>query len=133
MDKKDLLEGAKVKTLTWACEKKSNGTYCDQLNARGFEQIAGKHFDPTSTAVPLTNNTTISIVLVLMLLEDWTARIYDVKGAFLKEKFEDGEEIFMEVPQDMEHHYWDLAVLRLLKPIYELKQAALFFGKGCWR
>ena len=50
-----------------------------------------------------------------------------MKGAFLKEKFEDGKEIFMEVPQGMEHHYWVLAVLRLLKPIYGLKQAAMLF------
>ena len=33
----------------------------------------------------------------------------------------------MEVPQGMEHHYWGLAVLRLLKPIYGLKQAASLF------
>ena len=31
------------------------------------------------------------------------------------------------VPQVMEHCYWGLAVLRLLKPIYGLKQAALLF------
>ena len=46
---------------------------------------------------------------------------------FLKGKFEDGKEIFMEVPQGMEHHYWGLAVLRLLKPIYVLKHVALLF------
>ena len=55
------------------------------------------------------------------------ARIYDVKGAFLKGKFEDSKDIFMEVPQGMEHHYWHLAALRLNKPIYGLKQAALLF------
>ena len=33
----------------------------------------------------------------------------------------------MEVPQGMEHHYWDSAVLKLLKLIYGLKQAALLF------
>ena len=30
----------------------------------------------------------------------------------MKDKFEDGEEIFMEVLQGMEHHYWDLVVLK---------------------
>ena len=75
----------------------------------------------------MTNNTTIRIVLVLMLLADWMARIYDIKGMFLKGKFEDGEEIFMEVPQSEAHHYWALAVLRLLKPKYRLKQATLLF------
>ena len=33
----------------------------------------------------------------------------------------------MEVLQVMEHHYWGIAVLRLCKPIYELKQATLLF------
>ena len=42
-------------------------------------------------------------------------------------KSEDGEEILMEVPQHMEHYYWALAVLRLLKPICGLKQATLLF------
>ena len=74
LDKKDLPEGAKVITSTWACKKKSNGTYHDKLNARRFEQIAGKYFDPTSTAAPVTNNTAIRIVLVLMLLANCMAR-----------------------------------------------------------
>ena len=73
------------------------------------------------------NDTTIRIVLVLMLLADWTERKYDVKGAFLKEKLEEGKKNFMEVPQRVEHHFWDLAVLRLLKPINGLKQAAFLF------
>ena len=41
-----------------------------------------------------------------MLSEDWMARIYDVKGAFLKGKFKDGEEIFMDVLWGVEYHYW---------------------------
>ena len=104
--------------------KKGKQWYIPLLtDARGFEWIAGKHFDPTSTAAPVTNDTTIRIVLVLMLLADWMARMYDVKGAFLKGKFEDSEEIFMEVPQGIEHHYWGLAVPRILKPIYVLVKA----------
>ena len=97
------------------------------MNARGFEQIAGKNFDPTLTAASVTSDTTNRIVLLLMLLENWTARTHDVKGAFLKGKFKDGEEIFMEVPQGMEHYYWDFTVTRLLKPIYGLKQVAMLF------
>ena len=83
------------------------------MNSRVFEQIAGKHFDPTLTAAPVTNDTIIQIMLVLMLLANWIAREYDVKGAFLKGKYEDGKEFFMEVPQVMEHHDWVLLVLRL--------------------
>ena len=112
--------------MTWAC-KKSNGTYHDQLNVWGFEEVAGKHFNPTSTAVPVMNDTTTRIVQVLMLLAEWMARIYDVKGLLLKFKFEDGKEMLMEVPQGMRHQYWDLAVLKLISPIHRLKEAALLF------
>ena len=74
------------------------------MNARGFKKIARKQFDPTSTAAPVVNDTTIRIVLVLLLLAGWKARFYDVKGVFLKGNFEDSKEIFMEVPQAMEHY-----------------------------
>ena len=124
-DKKDLLEGVKDITSTWACKKKSNGTCHGQVNAKGFEHVAGKHLDPMSTAAPVTNNTTVIIVLLLMLLVDQMARIYDVKHAFLKGKFEDGGESFMEVPQGMDHNYWDLVVLKLLKPLCGFKQATI--------
>ena len=65
-----------------------------------------------SIAAPVTNDITIRIVLILMLLADWMARIYDIKGTFLKGKFDNGKEIFMEVPQVMEHHCWDSVVLK---------------------
>ena len=48
LDKSDLPEGAKVIISTWAFKKKNIDTYHGRLIARGFEQIAGKHFDPTS-------------------------------------------------------------------------------------
>ena len=86
LDEKDSLERAKVIKSTWACKKKSNSTYHGRLNARGFEQVAGKHFNPMSTAAPVMNDKTIRIVLILMLLVDWMARIYNVKGIVLKGK-----------------------------------------------
>ena len=69
---------------TSACKRKSNSRYHGQLNAKGFKQIAGKHFDRTSTVAPVTNDTTITIVLVLLLLAHWTERRYHIKGSFLK-------------------------------------------------
>ena len=105
LDKKDLPKGAKVVTSTWACKKKSNSTYSGQLNDRGFEQVPWKHFNPTSTYDTVMNDTTIRIVLVLMLLADWMARIHGINDAFLKRKFKDGKEIFMEMLQGMKFHY----------------------------
>ena len=60
-------------TWTWACKKKSNDTYHGRLNARGFEQIAGKHVNPTLTIALVTNDTTVKNALILMLLVNWTA------------------------------------------------------------
>jgi hypothetical protein len=55
--------------------------------------------------------------------------LLDVKGAFLCGNFENGEKIYMEVPQGFEGFYPKNYVLLLLKTIYGLKQAALAF----WR
>ena len=126
LDKKDLPEGANIITSTWACKKKSNGTYHGQLNAMGFEQFEGKPFDLTSTAAIVTNDTTIRIVGTYAVGRLDGKNIL-CESCILEGKIEDSEEIFMEVPQDMKHHYWGLTVLRLLKLIYGLKQAALLF------
>jgi hypothetical protein len=37
--KKDLLPGTKIIDSVWAMKKKSSGTLCGRLNARGFKQI----------------------------------------------------------------------------------------------
>jgi hypothetical protein len=55
--------------------------------------------------------------------------LLNVKGAFLCGNFENGEHIYMEVPQGFERFYSANAVLLLLKTIHGLKQAALAF----WR
>ena len=41
-----LPKGNKIMTSTWAMKKKANGTYHARMNARGYEQVAGKHYDP---------------------------------------------------------------------------------------
>ena len=126
---KDLPAGTKAIDSTWACKKKSNGTLRGRLNARGFKQIEGQHFDGSSIYAPVTNAATIRIVFTLMLMAGWSAYVVDVKGAFLHGEFEDGEEIYMKVPKGFERYYAKDVVLKLLKCIYGLKQAAMAF----WR
>jgi hypothetical protein len=75
--------GSKILTSTWAMKKKANGTYRARLNARGYEQVPGKHYNPNSIAAPVTSDITIRIVLTLLLLARWYAELIDVKGAFL--------------------------------------------------
>ena len=129
VSRSSLPEGTKPLTSTWAMKKKANGKHRARLNARGFQQVPGRHYDAKSISSPVTNDVTIRIVLTLLLMAGWHAEIVDVKGAFLHGVFGDGEVMHMEVPEGFEKYYQAGVVLRLLKTLYGLKQAALAF----WR
>ena len=68
-----------------------------RVNGRGFKQIAGQHYGSSSIHAPVTNATSIGVILVLICLANWTANIVDVKRAFLHGEFTHGEEIYMKV------------------------------------
>ena len=76
-------KGSKILTSTWAMKKKASGMFRARLNARGYEQVPGKHYDPNSIVAPVTSDVTIHIVLTLLLLARWYAELIDIKGAFL--------------------------------------------------
>jgi hypothetical protein len=63
-------------------KKKASGTYRARLNARGFEQREGQHYNGTSISAPVSNEMVIRIVLVLMVMAGWVGEILDVQGAF---------------------------------------------------
>ena len=78
----------------------------------------------------MTNAVTIRIILTVMLMAMWLAHLTeDVNGAFLLGKFTDGETIYMTVPQGFKKYYPGDVLLKLLKTLYGLKQAAMAF----WR
>ena len=79
---------AKVLTTTWAMKKKSNGVYCARLNMCGYEQEEGEHYKEDSISSLVTNDTTIRICLVIMIMANFAAQIVDVKGAFLHGEFD---------------------------------------------
>jgi hypothetical protein len=85
------------------------------------------HFDPKSIAAPVVSMMTIRIVLVLMILAGWSGHVIDVRGAFLKGEFGDDENLYLHVPQGIEHHYATDIYLKLNKTLYGLKQAAYRF------
>jgi hypothetical protein len=87
------------------------------------------HFDSTDTSAPVVNEITIRIVLLMMILAGWTAMLLDVRGAFMNGRFKDDEKVYMYVPEGFEKWYPGNVVLRLLKTLYGLKQAAMQF----WR
>ena len=129
VERKDLPPNTKVIDSTWACKKKSNGTLRGRINARGFRQIEGVQYDGSSIHAPVTNSTTIRIVLTLMVMAGYAASVVDVKGAFLHGEFTDGEVIYMKVPQGFEQYYSETAVLKLNRCLYGLKQSAMAFWK----
>jgi hypothetical protein len=123
--KKDVPRNAKLMSSTWAMKKKSNGTYRARLNARGYEQVDGIHYDSSNISSPVTNYVTIRIIMALMIIFKWSAQSVDVKGAFSCENFKDGEEIFMEFPEGFEEFIGAYVLLLLLQTIYGLKRAAM--------
>ena len=120
-------KGSKIIDTTWAMKKKSNGMHRARINARGFRQIDGEHYDSSSISAPVVNDTTIHNSFALMLMMGGTGKLVDVKGAFLHGTFEDGEKIYLTVPEGSEQYYPDGTLLELNKPIYGLKQSAMAF------
>jgi hypothetical protein len=111
-------------------EKKANGTFRARLNARGYEQIDGVHYDSHNISAPVTNDVTIRIVLTLMIMAGWVGEILDVKGAFLHGDFEEGKNVYMGIPEGFDKYYDPMYyVLLLLQTLYGLKQSAMAFWK----
>ena len=63
--------GTKVLTSTWAMKKKASGKRRARINARGFEQIDGQHYDSNTKGLPVVSPMTIMIVLTLMVMAGW--------------------------------------------------------------
>jgi hypothetical protein len=126
---KDLPNNSKVLTSTWAMKKKANGTYRARMNARGFEQINGVHYDETEKAAPVACEITIRIIMVLMVMASWWAELLDVQGAFLTGEMDPKMQCYLHVPEGFEKFYPSNTVLRLLKTLYGLKQSAYEFWK----
>ena len=128
--RKDIPDTAKILTTTWTMKKKANGTYRARLNARGYEQVEGEHYNRYDIAAPVTSDVTIRIVMTLMLMAGWTGEVLDIQGAFLHGLFEDNEELYMEIPEGFEKYYDPMEyLLLLLRTIYGLKNAAMAFWK----
>ena len=120
---------AKILTTTWAMKKKSNGTYRARLNARGFEQEKGIHYNEKDIASPVVHDITVRIVLTLMVMASFFGYLLDVSGAFLNGRFDNGERMYVGVPQGFEKFYPPDVLLLLGKAIYGSKQGSMQFWK----
>ena len=88
------------------------------------------HYASDSFAAPVTNPVTVQTVLMLWCMNPrWTSSIIDVEGAFLQGHFENGKELYMEVPDGFERYYSGDVVLQLNIPIYVTKQGVYCFFK----
>ncbi len=66
---------------------------------------------------------------MLCMNPSWTSAIIDVEGAFLQGRFENGEELYIEVPDGFQKWYPDDIILRMNVPLYGIKQAAYCFSR----
>ena len=64
------------------------------------------------------SDTTISIVLVLVVVIDWTSYWYNINYVLLMGKFKNGEELCMKVSEEFEDKYKVGVLLKLRKKIY---------------
>jgi hypothetical protein len=70
------------------------------------------------------------MVLILMIMAGWVGELLDINGTFLHmcSNFEDGNNVYMKVPEGFKKYYDPLYyVLLLLNTNYRLKQSALAF------
>ena len=111
-------------------KKKSNGTYRARINGRGYEQIEGQHYDGSSIHAPVTNDCSVRIIMVLVLMASWFGQIVDVKAAFLNDHLDqEKEKMYLEIPEGFERFYPTNVYLLLLKALQGTKQAAMVFWK----
>ena len=82
--KEDVPTGAIVLGSTWAMKQKADGTKRARVNARGYQQIPGVHYDKTNISSPVVNEASIFIILILIVMARMYAELNDVRGAFFE-------------------------------------------------
>jgi hypothetical protein len=107
----------------WVFKKKSSGVYRARLVALGYSQIPG--VDYSANFSPVINETTMRIVLLMMLKNNWTMELIDIETAFLYGDLE--EEIFLKIPSgynQVVESTTSTDCLKLRKSLYGLVQAS---------
>ena len=84
------------------------------------------------TYAPVAKMATIRTVLALAAHHDHEIHQVNVKNAFLNGAFEDNETIYMKLPPATELTEQKGKVLRLLKPLYGLRQSACHWYSCLW-
>eukprot|EP00957_Ditylum_brightwellii_P167544 12754694-Ditylum_brightwellii.AAC.1 len=109
---------------------KANGVKCVRLNTYGYDQVDGLHYNSQDLLAPVVNNMTVRIVVILIIMASCVSELLDAQGAFLNNRFQNGEQLFMHVPQGIAKFYPPDVLLLLLQIIDGLKQAAMQFWRA---
>ena len=88
-------EGRTLVKSKWVFKIKRNETYRARLVACGYSQIPGVDFAENYS--PVINDVTFRIMLVMMMMKNWDAKIIDIVTVFLEGDLD--EEIFMKIPE----------------------------------
>ena len=78
-----------VKIITSNCsmKKEANGTYPSRINSRVYEQLEWLYYNAENIAIPVTIYISISMFMVLTLMDLWIAKVFYMKGLFLHGEF----------------------------------------------
>jgi hypothetical protein len=90
-----------------------------RLVAKGYSQVEGLNFD--ETYAPIARLESIHILLAYATYHGFKLYQMDVKSAFLNGSIK--EEVYVEQPPGSEDSEYPTHVYKLLKALYELKQA----------
>ena len=119
--------GANVVGCRWVFHLKRDSAgniiqYKARLVAQGFSQVPGVDF--FDTYAPVAKMAAIRTSLAISAERDYEIHQVDVKNAYLNGEFEEGEVIYMKLPPGLNLTSRPNQVLRLLRPLYGLKQSA---------
>ena len=118
---------------TVAVKPKTDGEMRVRVVGRGFRQTPDIQYKENDVSAPVVCMMTIRIIMVLMCMCNWYSYLIDVEGAFLNATFDNGERIFVEVPEPFRKWYPSYVLLMLQKTMYGTIQAAVQFWKMACR
>ncbi|PIL34675.1 transcription factor [Ganoderma sinense ZZ0214-1] len=124
--------GTNIVSCRWVFHAKKDASgnisrYRARLVARGFSQIPGTDF--FDTYAPVAKTASIRTVLAFAARHDLEVHQVDVKSAYLNGEFDDNEVIYMSVPPGVNLTDDPTLALRLLRPLYGLRQSARHWHK----
>ncbi|PIL37456.1 transcription factor [Ganoderma sinense ZZ0214-1] len=124
--------GTNIVSCRWVFHAKKDASgnisrYRARLVARGFSQIPGTDF--FDTYAPVAKTASIRTVLAFAARHDLEVHQVDVKSAYLNGEFDDNEVIYMSIPPGADLTDDPTLALRLLRPLYGLRQSARHWYK----